>query len=279
VACVLLAATAQADKWAKPALGPSASGGPEVLFTFDDGPDPKTTGPILAALKAHGVQAVFFVAGWRIQSLKGKNALARRETARRLLEAGMLLGNHTVDHVQLCQLTREEAAHEIDENGRLLTELAGMPTTFFRIPYGARCRQIDELLHERGLEHLHWDLDPQEYLADSPEETQEYVFDRLKKLKGRAVLLLHDTRRITARALPGILEWIARENDRRVRAGEQPIRILSYADIVRERMAPGLLPLLDQGAQALRELAPDLGRQLLLPLAGEAHPRAAALTR
>ena len=274
----LVVPAAQADKWAKPVLGPSASGGPELLFTFDDGPDPDTTPRILDALKAHGVQAIFFVAGWRIRSTRGKNALARREAARQLLEAGQLVGNHTVDHVQLCQLPKEDAGHEIDENGRLLSDFAGMNTIFFRIPYGARCRTVDELLTERGMKHLHWDLDPHEYLTHSPEETQEYVFERLKKLKGRAVLLLHDTHQVTARALPGILEWIARENDRRVRAGEAPIRILSYADIVRERTAAGLLPLLETSADAIRDLAPDVTRQLLLPFAGETHPRAAALT-
>ena len=275
----LLGTAANADKWEKPVLGPSASGGPEILFTFDDGPDPRTTPRILEALKAHGVQAIFFVAGWRIRSTKGKNALARRETARQLVEAGQLIGNHTVDHVQLCQLSKEEAGHEIDENGRLLSEFARMPTIFFRIPYGARCRTVDELLEERGMKHLHWDLDPHDYESASIEETQEYVFERLKKLKGRAVLLLHDTHWNAAEALPGILEWIARENDSRIRAGEAPIRILSYADIVRERVAPGLLPLLEDGAGAIRNVAPDLARQLLLPFAGENHPRAAALTR
>ena len=282
LACLLVAPMAEAREeggWAQPALGASASGDPEILFTFDDGPDATNTPRIVDALNAHGVKAIFFVAGWRIRATTGKNALARRDTARKLLEAGQLFGNHTLDHVQLCDLTKEEAGHEIDENGRLLTEFTGMPVGFFRVPYGSRCRVVEELLSERGLHHLHWDLDAQEYWSQSTDETKEYLFDRLRRLKGRAVILLHDTKKTTARVLPEILEWIARENSQRLQTGERPIRILSYGDIVRERLAPGLLPLLDRGAQVARDLAPELARQLILPFAGESHPRAAALTR
>ena len=37
------------------------SGDPELIFTFDDGPNPKTTPFILDALKAHHIHAVFFM--------------------------------------------------------------------------------------------------------------------------------------------------------------------------------------------------------------------------
>ncbi|HET6610832.1 MAG TPA: hypothetical protein VFG83_02535, partial [Kofleriaceae bacterium] len=37
-------------EWDKPAAGPSASGGPEVLFTFDDGPHQRYSAMVLDVL-------------------------------------------------------------------------------------------------------------------------------------------------------------------------------------------------------------------------------------
>jgi peptidoglycan/xylan/chitin deacetylase (PgdA/CDA1 family) len=264
------------ENWPQPALGPSVSGDPEVLFTFDDGPDDKITPRILDALHRHGVQAVFFVAGWR---LRGRRDIAerRREVARDLLAAGHMIGNHTVNHVKLCSIEIEEGALEIDDNARLLAQFANMPVTFFRVPYGSRCRRVDTLLGERGLHHLHWDMDPHEYLTQSATDSVEYLIEQLRRLQGRAVILLHDTQPTTARTLPAILDWIALENERRVRDGERPIRILSYADIAWEQFAPGVVPLLDRVTRSARGFAPDVARQLLAPLAGPAPRHAAQL--
>ena len=49
--------------WPQPAAGPSASGAPELLLTFDDGPDPATTPIVLDILRARGLRAVFFQVG------------------------------------------------------------------------------------------------------------------------------------------------------------------------------------------------------------------------
>ena len=53
------------------------------------------------------------------------------------------------------------------------------------------------------------------------------------------MLLLHDTKKVTTKALPIILDWIDDENRRRIEAGRRPIRILSFVDIAREQLAPG----------------------------------------
>src|SRR5262245_2907809 len=57
----------------------------EVVLTFDDGPQPGSTAPVLDALKRECVRASFF--------LLGRNALAHKELARRELAEG-----HTVAH-------------------------------------------------------------------------------------------------------------------------------------------------------------------------------------
>src|SRR5436309_1083917 len=57
------ATSARANAWPQPAAGVSASGGPELIFTFDDGPSPATTGKILDILAERHIKAVFFLVG------------------------------------------------------------------------------------------------------------------------------------------------------------------------------------------------------------------------
>ena len=65
---------------------------PLAALTFDDGPDPDLTPPILAVLAEHGVRATF--------NMMGRNALRHPDLVRAVVAAGPELGNQT-DGVRL----------------------------------------------------------------------------------------------------------------------------------------------------------------------------------
>ena len=60
-----------------------------VALTFDDGPDPGFTPPILDLLKAHGATASFFLIGDRIDQ--------HPAVVERIVAEGHTLGNHSWD--------------------------------------------------------------------------------------------------------------------------------------------------------------------------------------
>lgn len=270
--CLPVPGGAQPDKpgnkyWSKPAAGGSRSGDPEVIFTFDDGPDALATPIILDALAAASARAIFFWVGHRV---KGGTPLAksRRKLVRQAVAAGHLVGNHTVHHAHLCSGPPEVAAAEIDENARLFRKLTRMPVSLFRAPYGSKCKRLIDMLAERGLDHLHWDIDPHEFLGKGAEETAASIIAELRHLKGRAVILMHDTKVQTARAVPLVLEWIVAENERRRQRGERPIRILSGSDLLAEQLDPALTGWARGAAVALRDqLLGDVRR--LIPVRAE----------
>ena len=245
VVLLALAGVARADwqGWRKPAGGPSASGGPEVILTFDDGPHRDYTATILDELERRNIQAIFFWVGHRVT--KGGRIDEQIDLVRRAVREGHLIANHTINHVNLCLVKPREAETEIDENTRIYEELSGLPILLFRSPYGARCRRLLQLLQERSMAHLHWDIDPREWMHHDADQVTRYVIGKLKHLDGRAVVLMHDTKRASARALPEILDWIEKENQRRVESGKKPpIRILSGSDLVAEQLdsaVPGWL--------------------------------------
>jgi hypothetical protein len=70
-----------------------------------------------------------------------------------------------------------------------------------------------------------------------------YLTSKLGGLKGRGILLMHDTHLASVYALPRVLDWLAKENARNIRQGHQPIQIVDYRELVPARpLAAGGLP-------------------------------------
>jgi hypothetical protein len=107
------------------------------------------------------------------------------------------------------------------------------------------------MLEERAIKHMHWDLDPREWEHHSSERVAQYMIRKLKYLEGRAIVLMHDTHAASANALPEVLTWIEKENQRRVARGKQPpIRILNGSDLLAERIDPALPRWLEQSSES-----------------------------
>jgi peptidoglycan/xylan/chitin deacetylase (PgdA/CDA1 family) len=271
----LVPAPAQAGKWPQPAAGPSASGDPEILFTFDDGPHEDATGPILDLLERHHIRAVFFWTGWRVRSRRPVGDVRRALVARALAE-GHVIGNHTVNHAHLCAIPAADALKEIDDNARVYEQLTGMVTVFFRSPYGGRCQRLEQWLAERGIAHFHWDLDASEWQSYSSDQTRDYLVERIGKLADgkRAVILLHDTKWPSVKALAQLLDWIERENARRALVGRRAIRIIDYGDVVLERIPAPVRAFVDRTALDTAGFVPTILGRLVDPLAPGTAPQA-----
>jgi peptidoglycan/xylan/chitin deacetylase (PgdA/CDA1 family) len=119
----------------------------EVVLTFDDGPLPRYSNPILDILAAQCVQVTYF--------LVGNMARANPAVVRRIYEAGHSIGTHTEDHPsRLQKLPIEKVRQEIDEGIADVGAALGDPkelAPFFRIPGLARSDAIEAELAARSL--------------------------------------------------------------------------------------------------------------------------------
>lgn len=226
------------------------TGDPELIFTFDDGPNPKLTPLVLDALAKHRIKAVFFMVG---EMAAGKDA---PPIIARILREGHIIANHTMTHGDLCRIKDDaKAAAEIDDGRKAIEAAAGLHVSWFRAPYGVRCDRVDAMLDERGISHFHWDLDPQEWKHGSTKKTVEYVTKQLGRMKGRNVLLMHDIKKATVEALPEILDWLVAENQRRKELRLRRIRIIQAPEVALERLPQGLVDWIREVAPARQTLA------------------------
>ena len=251
-------ATATAKGWPTPAAGESASGGAEVLFTFDDGPNVKTTPLVLDTLAKHHIHAVFFMVG----EMAGNENKKVKPLIERILREGHVIGTHTMHHYDLCKKKEEVAVRDLDDGKATVEQAAGIPTAWFRTPYGARCERVERLLAERHLEHFHWDLDPQEWKHKNADKAFKYVTDSLSRTGDRNVLLMHDIHEATVKALPRILDWIDEENAKRKKSHKKPILVVQAPAYAIEKLPKGFVPWITDATAGIRSLPSSIASVL-----------------
>lgn len=253
-----LVGRASAKGWSVPAAGESASGDVEVLFTFDDGPNPVTTPQVLDILAAKQIKAVFFLVG----EMAGSENKKISPIIERILREGHVIANHTQTHQDLCRVKEDKAIKDLDDGKATIERVSGISVQWFRAPYGVRCDRLDKLLEERRIEHFHWDLDPQEWRHNNVDKTVKYVTGELARAHGRTVLLLHDIKAVTVKALPQILDWIDQENAKRSKSRKRKIRILPAPALAIERLPAGLVDWVAEATYDLRTLPKSIASLL-----------------
>ncbi|MGN6105747.1 MAG: polysaccharide deacetylase family protein [Kofleriaceae bacterium] len=252
MSCMLAAAaaTAAAKGWPTPAAGESTGEDIEVLFTFDDGPSPTTTPQVLDILAKHRIQAVFFLVG----EMAGSGNKKVPAIIDRILREGHVIANHTMSHKDLCRVDEERAIRDLDDGKATIERVAKVEIGWFRAPYGVRCDRLDRMLAERHIEHFHWDLDPQEWKHNNVDKTVKYITGELARAHGRNVLLMHDIKAVTVKALPQVLDWIDEENARREKSHKRRIRILPAPALAIERLPTGFTDWLAEATAGARAL-------------------------
>ncbi|SHE90830.1 polysaccharide deacetylase family protein [Desulforamulus putei] len=171
-----------------------------VALTFDDGPDPRYTVPILDTLKKYQAPATFFMVG--------NNVKAYPEIARKIVAEGHEVGNHTMTHPRLTDVTPEEAFVEIESAYQTIIDVTGAVPVYFRSPKGLTTDYVEKTAASLGMKEILWTVTIENRSATTPEEMADRV---LKKVKPGYIILLHDgrlDRMKTVEALPLLLNGL-----------------------------------------------------------------------
>jgi peptidoglycan/xylan/chitin deacetylase (PgdA/CDA1 family) len=203
----------------------------EVVLTFDDGPVPATTRPILAALAAQCTKATFLMVG--------RMAKAYPEVVREVAAAGHTVGTHTWSHPNLATMASPRIKGQIEMAIAAVQEAADMPIApFFRYPYLSSTGSSVAYLKGRNIAQLAVDIDSFDYLVRIPQRMVRGTMLRLKA-KGRGIILLHDIHVSTAKALPDLLARLKADGYKVVHLQPKaPVELLEVAEASVAEKAP-----------------------------------------
>jgi len=185
-----------------------------VALTFDDGPHRKYTEQILALLRKYGVRACFFELGKNLGRVDSDNQVQlapTAEVARKVLDAGHVIANHSYSHPELPKLAEADRVQEIERTNLILSKVIGQRPALFRAPYGARNQAILEEVNGDGLKSVMWNVDSLDWADPIPESIAMRVLHELNKAQ-RGIILFHDIHRQSVAALPQVLEELIRQN-------------------------------------------------------------------
>lgn len=194
-------------------LEPEAAEGRKVAYlTFDDGPSSEHTATVLDILARYGVAATFFVVGRNVDALP---ALARRE-----VEEGHAIGNHSNDHnYRRIYASPEAFLQSVEQADEAILRATGRHPRLLRAPGGTAGNFTPayfKLLHERGYSIYDWNVST----ADSswPRPSAEDILTNVAAYSyggnvRRIIVLMHDGagHATTVEALPGIIRYLVQQ--------------------------------------------------------------------
>jgi peptidoglycan/xylan/chitin deacetylase (PgdA/CDA1 family) len=161
----------------------------ELALTFDDGPNPAWTPQLLDTLAANDVRATFF--------LVGRFAEAEKLLARRVAEAGHLIGNHTWSHPNLARTASGRVREQLRRTNETLAQITGQPIRYFRPPYGARRPAVLSAAREMGMIPVLWNAMTSDWREPSADLIARRLMEKIdRNARGgwATTIVLHDGR-------------------------------------------------------------------------------------
>jgi peptidoglycan-N-acetylglucosamine deacetylase len=149
-----------------------------VALTFDDGPHPEYTLQLLEILRRYGAKATFFMVG--------EAAKHHPSVVRTVSEDGHAIGNHTLNHVALPNLSSKARREEIRDCSEIL---GWTEAKLFRPPYGSENLMSHLDARRLGYQVIKWNV----AVPDWEDRPADWIATRLlHQIKPGAIVVMHD---------------------------------------------------------------------------------------
>jgi peptidoglycan/xylan/chitin deacetylase (PgdA/CDA1 family) len=170
--------------------------GPYVAMTFDDGPHGANTPRLLEMLKQRGIKATFFCVGQCVAEYP--------EIAKRIVDEGHEIANHSWSHPQLSSMTEASVRDQLEKTHQAIKQATGVTPKMFRPPYGAFTqRQRNWANAVYGYKIILWDVDPLDWKIRNASHVESEI---LKQTVSGSIILSHDIHKSTVDAMPATLD-------------------------------------------------------------------------
>ena len=170
-----------------------------VYLTFDNGYEAGYTNQILDILKTNEVKATFFITAHYLNTAQ--------ELVQRMIDEGHIVGNHTVNHKSMPEITDEEIKEEVMQLHHAIYEKFGYEMKYLRPPKGEFSEKSIIQINNLGYKHVMWSfayVDWDEKKQPDEEKAKKTILDNLHNGE---IILLHGNSKTNA----SILDYIIKE--------------------------------------------------------------------
>ncbi len=166
----------------------------KISITIDGVWGADQTPRILDIFQEHDIQITFFFGGYWLEKFP--------EMAKRIVEEGHEIGNHSYTHPHCSNLTPEDFRQELQKTSDLIYEITQKKPVFFRPPFGDYNNMVISVAEEEGYKVIQWSIDS----LDWKNPGKDFIIHRvLEKTSAGDIILMHNNGKYTADALAVIV--------------------------------------------------------------------------
>ncbi len=171
-----------------------------VYLTFDEGYEAGYTSKILEVLKQNNITATFFITAHYLNT--------QPDLVKQMIDNGNIVGNHTVNHKSMPDLTDEKIETEIMDLHKAIYEKFQYEMKYLRPPMGEFSERTLNKITSLGYKTVMWSFAYEDWNENKqPDETksQEKI---LKNVHNGEIMLLHGNSKTNTDILDTIIKEI-----------------------------------------------------------------------
>ena len=173
-----------------------------MYLTFDEGYENGYTAKILDVLKRTNTPAAFFVTGPYIDK--------ETELVKRMVAEGHVVGNHTVNHPGMADISDEEIEKELSQLNEKFKKITNKDMQFMRPPRGEFSERVLRTIKKNGYKTIFWSVAYADWDVNKQRGVECAVDSVTKQFHNGAIILLHAVSEDNANGLEKIIN-IAKE--------------------------------------------------------------------
>ena len=169
-----------------------------IYLTFDEGYEAGYTSRILDILKENDVKATFFLTAHYVNT--------QEELVQRMIDEGHIIGNHTVNHKSMPDLSEEEIKKEVMDLHQVIYEKFNYEMKYIRPPKGEFSQRTLQLTNSLEYTTVMWSFAYEDWNEDKQPNEEKSKQKILDNLHNGEIMLLHGNSKTNTDILDGVIK-------------------------------------------------------------------------
>lgn len=169
-----------------------------IYLTFDEGYEAGYTPQILETLKANNVKATFFITAHYVNS--------QPDLVKKMIDEGHIVGNHTVNHKSMPDLTDEQIRKEVMDLHQSVYEKFGYEMKYLRPPKGEFSVESLKATSNLGYKTVMWSFAYEDWDENNQPDESQAKEKIVNNLHNGEIMLLHGNSKTNTNILGSIIK-------------------------------------------------------------------------
>ena len=169
-----------------------------VYLSFDNGYEAGYTSKILDVLKENDVKAIFFITAHYLNTAP--------DLVERMINDGHIIGNHTVNHKSMPDLSEDEMKKEMMELHQVIYEKFNYEMKYIRPPKGEFSERTLDITSSLGYKTVMWSFAYEDWNEDKQPNEEKAKEKILNNLHNGEIMLLHGNSKTNTNILDSIIK-------------------------------------------------------------------------